>query len=437
MNMYCLSYCLLNKDSTKMRRIAIFLFLYILSSTLLAQNLIYSRKVIDTLTSKYFNGRGAAIGGEKKAADYLVNEFKRNRLKSFNDTYLQTFSFPINTFQGALNVSFGDNKLIPGLDYLVEASSGEIRGTFNLVWYNKDNVPSKAQLKKLASRNFFTNKFIVVDDNGAEQDNESFQLLKLNVFDAAGIILIEDVKLTQRLSSTFNDFGIIIVKREKISRNFKSITIEVEQRFIRNYQSQNVIGYIEGTENPDSVIILSAHYDHLGMMGNEVFFPGANDNASGVAMLLNLAYHYTHKEPPTKTLIFIAFGAEEAGLIGSKYFVEHPSVLLDKINFVFNMDLMGTGSEGAMIVNGAILTNHFNKLSALNVQNDYLVTIKKRGKAANSDHYWFFENGVPAFFMYTMGGINAYHDIDDISKTLPLTEFDDCFRLIRDFVDEL
>ena len=101
------------------------------------------------------------------------------------------------------------------------------------------------------------------------------------------------------------------------------------------------------------------------------------------------------------------------------------------------MDLMGTGSEGAMIVNGRVFENHYNNLEKINKENNYLPIIKKRVKAANSDHYWFSENGVSAFFMYLMGGIAAYHDIYDVSSTLPLTKFEDSFRLIRDFVDDL
>ena len=109
----------------------------------------------------------------------------------------------------------------------------------------------------------------------------------------------------------------------------------------------------------------------------------------------------------------------------------------DQINFVFNMDLMGTGSEGAMIVNGKVYEKHYNKLVDINTQNNYLSIIKSRGKAANSDHYWFSEKGIPSFFMYMMGGIKAYHDVYDVSKTLPLTKFEDCFRLIRDFANDL
>ena len=180
-----------------------------------------------------------------------------------------------------------------------------------------------------------------------------------------------------------------------------------------------------------------AHYDHLGRMGNEVYFPGANDNASGIAMLLNLSDHYSKKTKAKKTMVFMAFGAEEAGIIGSKYFVENPLIPLNQINFVFNMDLMGTGSEGAMIVNGKVYKNHYDKIVAINKKQNYLPIIKSRGKAANSDHYWFSEKGVPSFFMYTMGGIKAYHDVYDISKTLPLTKFETCFRLIRDFANDL
>ena len=171
-------------------------------------------------------------------------------------------------------------------------------------------------------------------------------------------------------------------------------------------------------------------------MGHQVYFPGANDNASGTAMILNLAQYYS-RHPPRKTIVFMAFGAEEAGIIGSQFFVEHPLFNLSQINFVFNMDIMGTGEEGATIVNGSVLPNQFHTLQTINAKNNYLTAIKKRGKSSNSDHYWFTEKGIPAFFMYTLGGIKAYHDVNDISKTLPLNEFEDCFRLIRDFVDTL
>ena len=73
-------------------------------------------------------------------------------------------------------------------------------------------------------------------------------------------------------------------------------------------------------------------------------------------------------------------------------------------------------------------------LVELNNRSNYVKQVKKRGKAANSDHFPFSEKGVPAFFIYTRGGIEAYHDIYDLPETLPLTEFEDVFKLIRDFI---
>jgi hypothetical protein len=75
----------------------------------------------------------------------------------------------------------------------------------------------------------------------------------------------------------------------------------------------------------------------------------------------------------------------------------------------------------------------FEILEKINSEKKYVAQIKKRGKAANSDHYYFSENGVPAFFLYTMGGIKAYHDVLDKPETLPLSDYEDVFKLLRDF----
>ena len=102
---------------------------------------------------------------------------------------------------------------------------------------------------------------------------------------------------------------------------------------------------------------------------------------------------------------------------------------------MINLDLLGTGDEGIMVVNGALLEKEFNRLHAINDTQRLVYGVNKRGKAANSDHYWFSEKGVPAFFIYTLGGVTAYHDVRDISATLPLTDYTDVCRLILQFID--
>ncbi|MBC7450176.1 MAG: M28 family peptidase, partial [Cytophagales bacterium] len=158
-------------------------------------------------------------------------------------------------------------------------------------------------------------------------------------------------------------------------------------------------------------------------------------NASGVSMMLELA-HYYKKHPPVYTMVFIAFAAEESGLIGSSWFVNHPLVALASIHFLINLDLLGTGDDGIMVVNGAIYKEQYNKLVELNEQSKLLAAVKKRGEAANSDHYPFYKRKVPCFFIYTLGGITAYHDVQDVAATLPLTKYKEVFELITLFVNK-
>ena len=218
----------------------------------------------------------------------------------------------------------------------------------------------------------------------------------------------------------------------------KTVSFDITNEFIPYHLSQNVIGYVQGSVYPDSFIVYSAHYDHLGQMGKDVYFPGANDNASGCAMLLNLAKHYSKPEnQPKYSIAFMAFCGEEVGLLGSKHYTENPLFPLKNIKFVFNMDIMGTGEEGITVVNGSVFKTEFDKLKEINAQNNFIKDVKIRGKSANSDHYFFSEKGVKAFFIYSMGGIKAYHDIFDRPETLPLNEFENLFKLITKFGDYL
>ncbi|MEJ7659546.1 MAG: M28 family peptidase [Hymenobacter sp.] len=176
------------------------------------------------------------------------------------------------------------------------------------------------------------------------------------------------------------------------------VTLQVDAQLLRAYPTQNLAAVVRGRTQPDSFLVVSAHYDHLGTMGKNVYFPGANDNASGVALLLELAAHYARPEnQPACSVAFLLFGAEEAGLVGSTYFVQHPLIPLSRVKFLLNLDLLGTGEEGATVVNGRTFPAAYQRLTALNDTHHYLPRLTARGPAANSDHYPFSEAGVPAF----------------------------------------
>jgi aminopeptidase YwaD len=411
----------------------------------------YARKIVDTMASRNMHGRGYVNGGDSIAAFYLKSEFQKDGLKNFNNDYYQKFSFPINTFPE--DISFGFDlgagsdyfqfKGIAGKNFLIDAGSNSILTDFSIEIFDSTNAKSEKAFRKF-SKKILKTQFILVDDRNVTDKNKIayFKRVKNNELKAAGIIEIVN-KLTWHQSQSVLSYSKIQIladsfKYKESKRPSGGGGIEVHNKFIPEHPAQNVIGYVEGSVYPDSFIVFSAHYDHLGHLGKEVYFPGANDNASGCAMLLNLARYYSNpKNKPRYSVVFIAFAGEEVGLLGSEFFTKHPSFPMKNIKFLLNMDIMGTGEDGITVVNGTLFKNEFEKLKQLNKEYDLIREVKVRGKAANSDHYYFSENGVKAFFIYTMGGIKAYHDIYDRPETLPLNEFEDLFKLIIKFGDYL
>ena len=393
----------------------------------------YAREVVDTMASFSMHGRGYVNDGDKIAANYISEEFKKLALLSFTKDYYQKFNFPVNTFPNTISLAVDDKKLVPGKDFIIAPNCPSAIGKYNVVVADEGLAQKKRKFKKFLKQDF-KDKIILVNDTG-KQTKELHSLLS-NPCHANAIVSIRD-KLTWSVSQSPIHYPSIELLRTSVL-SAKEISFEIQNKFIADHPSQNVVGYIKGSLHPDSFIVFSAHYDHLGQMGKDVYFPGANDNASGCAMLLNLAKWYTAPaNKPQKSIVFIAFAGEEAGLLGSKYFTEAPLMPLNNICFLLNMDILGTGEEGITVVNGSVFKNEFNKLVKINDQNHFIKEIKMRGKAANSDHYYFSEKGVKAFFIYTMGGINAYHDIYDRPETLPLNKFDSLFNLITLFCSSL
>jgi aminopeptidase YwaD len=414
----------------------------------------YAKEIVKTLASEEMHGRGYVNGGDGLAAGYIEKMFRLNHLKNFTRNYEQPFHFPVNTFPGKIAFRLnGKDKhtkkeiaLVskPGIDMLVGAGNPSIKGEYEAVVFDSTYTVSEQAFEKFRKKIKSVSTFIIVDDRQVSDKTklEYFKKVKANYFNTVGVIDFSK-KLTHTISQRVENYTEIKLLTDSFNLDFTSlkkckVVLEIENQFIPSYVTQNVIGFIEGSHYPDSFIVFSAHYDHLGRMGKEVLFPGANDNASGCSMLLNLVRYYSiPANKPKYSIVFMAFAGEETGLMGSSYFVAHPLFPLSKIRFLLNMDIMGTGDEGITVVNGTVFKNEFDKLVEINKENDLLKEVKVRGKAANSDHYPFSEKGVKAFFIYSMGGIKAYHDVYDKSETLPLTKFEALFTLILQFTDYL
>ena len=441
--------------------LALFAFATTASAQTVAPDTARARCLIEALASPRMHGRGYVRNGDKIAAEYLRKRLRELKLEPLAPDYTQPFALDVNTFPGKMALALGDSATLsgfrlyqqvllrPGLDYVAASNSAAAIGSWRLIV----RLPDSASLYDAASPWW---------QRASQQARQNWALLVPPR--ALPLLAALPPPLRQRLDS-LPRFNIVPkltasvggevapgprfemseqawqsfnyrIKAAVPLQDFVRFTLDAQ--FKRNYLTQNLAAVIRGTAQPDSFLVVSAHYDHLGMMGKDVYFPGANDNASGVALLLELAAHYARPENrPACSIVFLLFGAEEAGLLGSQYFVQHPLIPLRRIKFLVNLDLLGTGEQGATVVNGRVHEAAYRRLVALNDARHYLPALAPRGRAANSDHYPFSEVGVPAFFLYTRGGSPAYHDVNDRPAALSLAGFAGAFGLVRDFLDSL
>ncbi|MGV8815168.1 MAG: M28 family metallopeptidase [Gelidibacter sp.] len=200
---------------------------------------------------------------------------------------------------------------------------------------------------------------------------------------------------------------------------------EPEKRLAK---TSNVVAYLEGNDPvlKNEYIILGAHYDHLGMGGpssksdqrNTVYY-GADDNASGTAALIEIAEKVAaNKHDLKRSVIFIAFGAEEQGLLGSQYFVDNPLVPLSQIKLMINMDMVGRLNEANHVyMNGAgTFPNGVEFMQNLGDSLN-LTPVVHAGSVGGSDHVSFYKAGLSVLGIHT-GAHPQYHLPEDIADLI-------------------
>lgn len=416
--------------------------LYLASGNIIfAQNLNYARSVVDTLASPAMSGRGYVNNANQLASGFIAAEMQKAGLSSFPGGVFQPFTLPINTFPGKVEFSVDGKSLIPGIDFIVSASSPSIEKTYNVKVLSPGLFNKPGKLKKLNKKDF-SNTLLLIDKSVIPKEKQKLvdSLVRTNFPESAGFVLLSDKeRLLWSVSQGFRQkvFPVFEVLKPAMPAKPRKAAANIEARFEPAIQVRNVLGFIPGTEVPDSFIVITAHYDHLGMMGAEALFPGANDNASGVAMMLDMARHYSLPgNKPRFSMAFIALAAEETGLNGSDFYAENPLFPLEQIAFLINLDMVGTGSEGISVVNGKIFTRQYEKLAKINAEKEYVATVTQGGESCNSDHCPFYKKGVPAVFIFSKGKEHReYHNIYDSRDRIPFTDYADIFSLIRDFIN--
>lgn len=410
-----------------MKRLLVVLFV-LTASIGDAQSLSAVKKDVAILCSDEFAGRGYVEGGMALASDYLQNRLKEIGVEPYSDSFVQSYGFRVNTFPKVSRVIVDGIALKEGYDFIIDPRSGGFKGRVRPIRIDSAHIVS-GHLPDMKKR-----EVALIDPNGIDTPEEVALMheLLLKLLQERPVIRIQE-KLTWSVGRSSYDYPLLEVLRSALPEAVEKCMVDVYTEE-KDFLAENIIGKISG-ERSDSLLVFTAHYDHLGKMGDAVF-AGASDNASGTAMVLDLAAYYAKSKPRFDTY-FIFFSGEEAGLLGSRYFVDHPAFDLGKVKLLINLDLMGSAEKGITIVNGRLHQDLMSRMAKINKEMDLVPKIKLRGKAANSDHYWFYERGVPAIFIYTEGNVRAYHDVYDLPSGLDWANYEEVFTLILKFTESL
>ena len=225
------------------------------------------------------------------------------------------------------------------------------------------------------------------------------------------------------------------------------IDIEVHTKYEKEKEVVNVVGIIEGSD-PDlknEYLIVGAHLDHVGSQAcmpdrqaGKIYFPGANDNASGSAALLQIAREFsgTQEKPvspkrervePKRSIIFVFFASEEQGLYGSKYFSEHMKFSKEKVKAMINLDCVGYG-DSIQIGGGESAPTLWNMAKQIDNENDKLL-VTRTWKGGGADAEPFYEKGIQTLYFVTTNSYKHLHMLSDKPETLNQNLFEAITKL--------
>ena len=433
-----------NHSKLATRHSALIIFLFSLLIPVSATSQPYAQSIVDTLSSTYFAGRGYQDDVDDLAAQFIAGEFEQMGLQPLLEDYEQTFPLVIDVFPESSTLFINGENLRLGIDFLPYASSASgnaknldrfVQGESGLII--PDHNVFQYDVQQLKDAVLVIDETVPASFSQIKDLNQAWLATSTRLdiaarFGARAVIMLVENDLIYSHPPANASLPVFMVQKEAWPESIESLSYSVTAQQDWETTSSNVIAQIPGTSTADEYLFVTAHYDHLGRIGKDFYFPGANDNASGVALTLELA-KYFQQHPLNHTLVFIGFSGEEQGLRGSRYFVENAPFSLEQIRFLINLDMVASGTRGIMALAGSNFPEEFSLLSTIN-DSLKLGPLNKRPNAPNSDHYFFLEKGVSGFFLYTDKGTQPYHSAADTPDTLEWDDFRAAYELVRAFL---
>jgi aminopeptidase YwaD len=397
---------------------------------------------ISFLADDKLEGRRAGTNGEKLAKEYISNQFSGIGLSAKGaDGFYQPFEiYEGKKMNPGTLLIINGNDLKTGKDFFPFVFSPNISlEALPSVALQEMDMPWFFNLKETLEENANNPHFDLLDfiKTKAKKSKEK-TATALFIYNTSSID--DKLEFNGKDKSEMLSIPVVYISKTAAQKFFKdeSATTDLKLKIDigdKKRTGNNVVGFIDNSAV--NTVIIGAHFDHLGFgedgnsmirnMENPGIHNGADDNASGTAALIELARMLktgsTGKNNLSKNsnYLFIAFSGEELGLYGSKYFTEHPTVDLKKVNYMINMDMVGrmNDSTKAITVGGYGTSPMWPAVIDVNKQDPFMIKIDSSGTGP-SDHTSFYRKDIPVLFFFT--GLHAdYHkptdDFDKINYT--------------------
>jgi hypothetical protein len=374
-----------------------------------------TNRILSFLASDAMKGRRTNTPEIDMAADFIAAEFKKSGLKTFGNlaSHKQNFTYTkakLITTTASINGAVVDANNVIAITSMANLKVTENSG------YSKVVIGKTSDLLKEVE--------VVIE-------NKQNQIVFVDPFFSTSFSKLKRYKRPALKTA----YSIIFV----LSNPATNYALEIEHT-IAEVNYTNVLGVIHGKTKPNEIVVFSAHYDHLGTskpnaQGDSVF-NGANDDAAGITAVIMLANYFAKQKQPERTLVFVAFTAEEIGGFGSQYFSTH--IDANKVVAMFNLEMIGTeskwGSNSAYITGfeksdfGAILQKNLVGTAFRFEPDPY----PKENLFYRSDNATLAALGVPAHTISTskMDSEPNYHKLSDEVATLNLANMTEVIKAI-------
>ncbi|MEJ7738809.1 MAG: M20/M25/M40 family metallo-hydrolase [Chitinophagaceae bacterium] len=400
------------------------------------------RAHVSFLADDSLEGRKAGSKGEKLAMDYISGQFEKSGLQPRGDKGSYFQSFDINegkSFEKNSYLVINEEKIKPGEFFPIVASPNVTIEASPSMALKETGVPWFLDLKDDLEASKTNPQFILMKYLGDKaKDAAKKGATALLVFNSDD--KVEAPKYDGQEKAEPTPVPVVVVSnnivKKYLSDETATLKIKLKVEFTDTKRTwHNVVGLVDN--GAATTVIIGAHYDHLGM-GEErdsmsrkkvkQVHNGADDNASGTAALIELSRLIKNSKLKKNNYLFIAFSGEEAGLFGSKYFVDHPTIDLANANYMLNLHMVGRLNDSAktLIIGGYRTSPAWGGIFN-SIANRYFVNKYDSSGTAPSDHISFYRKDIPVLSFFT--GLNSdYHKpTDDYNKV----NYTGTYRLIQ------